>query len=311
VLLTDALDPTERAELKKAIDWIERSRAALREGKATLEEVDASQPFGVGSEAWFYYVLLMNKPCQTLHGPYTPLIVRGTSARDQAEMDGLVCGTCHCAGGKNTTVKLRRCGHCQLISYCSRDCQALHYKEHKRPCKAQQKRRAEVKSAQKRAGRLVLQNRGDDPPIYDMDDPEKKASRALLARHLRDGYGESSLILYEDIGQLNNPKLRLEDEPFWAIVTLPVKDPELRKSLLGRHEAVFNTAQYANEYDALVRWSVITPLLDKVFVLDDNNRSIELPIARIDIDQIPPETLWDRPDLDPFAPDDKEDIIID
>lgn len=310
VLLADALEGSEREALTTAMNWIEKSRAAVRDGRATLEEVDASQPFSVGSDAWFYYVLLMNKPCQTLHGPYAPLIIRGSTARSQAEFDGLVCGACHKAGGSKMTVKLRRCGHCQLISYCSRDCQRLHYKEHKGPCQEQQLRRANVKKAKPKFGRVVISwNDDDDHAVTDPEFPDYKlptnpeapttkiitTTKALIARHLTDGFHRSSLILYEDIGQLNR-QVKIDDEPFWAIATVPVIDDDLREKLLGPKEAVFNTVQYAREYDALIRWSVITPVLDKSFPYqpDENHQhnTIDLPIARIDIAQIPPDTLW-------------------
>jgi len=282
VLLADALEASEKTDLTTAIDWIEKSRTAVREGKATLEEVDASQPFTVGSEAWFFYVLLMNKPCQTLHGPYMPLIVRGTTARVQAEVDGLVCGACHKAGGKNMTTKLRRCSSCQLLSYCCRDCQRLHYKEHKADCQAAEQRRLATKKAKTKAGRFALSLPGKDK--------SNDKSQALIARHLTDGYGGSSVILYEDVGQLAKA-VPLDEEPFWAIPTVPIEDDALRNDLLGPNEAVFNTAQYAREYDALVRWSIITPVLHKSYTTTSDDR-VELPVARVDIPKIPRDTIW-------------------
>mmetsp|Transcript_17273 Transcript_17273/g.56130 ORF Transcript_17273/g.56130 Transcript_17273/m.56130 type:complete len:148 (+) Transcript_17273:851-1294(+) len=119
---------------------------------------------------------------------------------------------------------------------------------------------------------------------------EKKESQALIARHLTDGYGGSSVILYEDVGQLGK-EVPLDEEPFWAIPTVPIDDAATRNDLLGPNEVVFNTVQYAREYGALVRWSVITPVLDKSYTTTSDDR-VELPVARVDIPKIPRDTIW-------------------
>ena len=40
-----------------------------------------------------------------------------------------------CAGCNQQAVGLRRCARCQKVAYCSRECQAAHWPQHKRDCR--------------------------------------------------------------------------------------------------------------------------------------------------------------------------------
>ena len=51
------------------------------------------------------------------------------------------CAKCGKTEDTNSGVSLRKCGRCKGVKYCSRDCQASHWKEHKKTCKAAESRR--------------------------------------------------------------------------------------------------------------------------------------------------------------------------
>lgn len=97
-LLADA-QAHEEDHLKAAIDWAEKAQKLIKDGDATLQEIDQACPFNRGDEPWFFLVLLMNKYYKTLHGPYYAMIRKGWSAKHQAIFDGLVCANCYNVGG--------------------------------------------------------------------------------------------------------------------------------------------------------------------------------------------------------------------
>ena len=67
--LLHEIDDGRRPHLLAAIEWVEAARATLDRGEA----VDDGQcPFDRGSEPWFWFLLLANKPHITLHGPHKP-----------------------------------------------------------------------------------------------------------------------------------------------------------------------------------------------------------------------------------------------
>jgi Asp-tRNA(Asn)/Glu-tRNA(Gln) amidotransferase A subunit family amidase len=71
--LLHEIDDGRRPHLLAAIEWVEAARATLDRGEA----VDDGQcPFDRGSEPWFWFLLLANKPHITLHGPHKPLLAR-------------------------------------------------------------------------------------------------------------------------------------------------------------------------------------------------------------------------------------------
>ena len=69
--LLHEIDDGRRPHLLAAIEWVEAARATLDRGEA----VDDGQcPFDRGSEPWFWFLLLANKPHITLHGPHKPFL---------------------------------------------------------------------------------------------------------------------------------------------------------------------------------------------------------------------------------------------
>ena len=118
--LLHEIDDGRRPHLLAAIEWVEAARATLDRGEA----VDDGQcPFDRGSEPWFWFLLLANKPHITLHGPHKPLLARHRSPREQCQVEGLMCAHCFAAGGLWQRTPLRRCSACCLAWYCGKECQ--------------------------------------------------------------------------------------------------------------------------------------------------------------------------------------------
>lgn len=63
-------------------------------------------------------------------GPDGESEILGSSKRSKQ------CAKCGKTQHTNSGVSLRKCGRCKGVNYCSRDCQASHWKEHKKTCKA-------------------------------------------------------------------------------------------------------------------------------------------------------------------------------
>lgn len=182
--LLDEIDAGRRPALLAAIEWLERAAEAIKHGAAPD---DADCPFNPGDEAWFWFVLLANKPHITLHGPYRPLCARHRSPREQAVLEGLCCARCHAAAGCWHQTPLKRCAACRRVSYCGRNCQREDFDAHRGDCRRFAEEQAN-EDARVAAQRLdgVLPPKGDRP--------------ALRARHSLDGYGSSVLALYENDG---------------------------------------------------------------------------------------------------------------
>ncbi|CAI5991387.1 unnamed protein product [Closterium sp. NIES-64] len=61
-------------------------------------------------------------------------ISAATAAAAASDVQGCVCGTAGCARVEGGSVKLRRCGGCGKVAYCSRECQKAHWPSHKLAC---------------------------------------------------------------------------------------------------------------------------------------------------------------------------------
>lgn len=288
VLLADA-SSYELKDLTSAIDWLEKARDAVEQGKASLEEIDQSCPFNRGDSAWFFYVLLFNKEYKTLRGPYLPMIQQGWSAKSQCIFDGLVCANCFAAGGPRMVTKLKRCGSCRLVSYCGRSCQRSHHEKHRRACREERERLARQMLARPKFERLYL------PPTALVDGVK------LVARHISDGYGCSSIILYKDLddGVNSNVRAPREQEP-WAVVTAPVHDEHYRNHVLGPDEACLDVDYHEREVKGLIESKIVVLIPGKYCPYtpnynvncrepeDEEERRVRspLPVARIMIEQV-------------------------
>lgn len=274
VLLADALEHEEKP-LTEALDWAERARDLVI-GGTPLEEIDLQCPFSKGEEAWFFFVLLWNKPrYKTLH-QYEPLLRKGLSAKDQSILEGLVCANCYSVGGPKTTLNLRKCGHCRLVSYCGRTCQRAHYDKHKKVCNERRAAKQRRSVAQPKFRKFVAVRDGTE--------------RKLIARHFVDGYGGSSLVLQEERWRDDDTR-RFDHDPPYALITDPCREDAIfRDTVLEPHEAVFDVHNFRPEYDALVDAGIIEPVFDKIF--EPQSGGLPMLVAKIHIDQVEFGSLW-------------------
>ena len=231
--LLHEIDDGRRPHLLAAIEWVEAARATLDRGEA----VDDGQcPFDRGSEPWFWFLLLANKPHITLHGPHKPLLARHRSPREQCQVEGLMCAHCFAAGGLWQRTPLRRCSACCLAWYCGKDCQRLDRARHTAECrKGRKELRDAVRAAEARRLDGLLPANGDRP--------------ALRARHRLDGYGKSAMVLYEAAAV----------DDIYGVVTRPCHDAGMRERLKSG-EAIFNVGDYADVVRDLVEAGLVTPL---------------------------------------------------
>lgn len=260
--LLHEIDDGRRPALLKAIEWVEAARATMDKG----QEVDDTQcPFDRGSEPWFWFLLLANKPHITLHGPHAPLLARHRSPREQCQVEGLMCANCFAAGGLWQRTPLSRCAACCLAWYCGRECQKKDRGRHKSEChKGRMELKKAVKAAEARRLDGLLPANGKRP--------------ALRARHRLDGYGKSALVLYEDE--------KVDD--VHGVVTRPCHDVTVRDRLKPG-EALFNVGDYAAIVRDLVSTGLVTPL--------DFDGPLEEGRAFGRIEVILPEPVAEEPDV--------------
>lgn len=271
VLLTDVLPSQEKA-LREAIDWVIKARELVLGGRVTMDEIDQACPFNRGDDSWFYYVLLMNKHYKTLYGPYDAMITKGWTAKSQATYDGLVCANCYAAGGANMATTLRRCTRCRLVCYCGRSCQRFHYDTHRKVCNGEHDRVQRRLRAAPKFRRFELPATSDEPVVK------------LIARHVRDGYFRSSIVLFRDLddGTSSNVRNATHEEPY-AIVSTPIHDEQYRDTALGPNEACLDDENYPREAAALLEAKVIARVPGKAYAPPDRTA---LPIVRIDVERI-------------------------
>ncbi|KAJ8605162.1 hypothetical protein CTAYLR_000352 [Chrysophaeum taylorii] len=273
VLLADAR-PHEAEELREAIDWCEKARDLVVTNRASMREIDLACPFNRGDGPWFFFVLLMNKKYKTLRGPYEPMMMQNMNAKDQAICDGLVCANCFAAGGPRMKTKLRRCAKCRLVAYCNRECQRKHVDQHRKYCSAEHDRVRRQRAAIPKFARFTLRT-------------EDGVHLKLIARHLRDGYDTSSMLVLEDLDDGLTQEVRgFGHEIPYGVVTVPVRDSDVRHHLLDPHEAVFDTEHYQAEYEALVAARLIEPVPHKTYAHPSRPGNPVFPVARIYVDQI-------------------------
>ena len=180
---------------------------------------------------------------------------------------GLCCAHCSAAGGGHYwgRVALRRCSSCHAAYYCGRDCQRAHFDAHKRDC-ARGKRARDAEIARVAARRLdgIVPAKGDRP--------------ALRARHARDGYGFSALLLYE------------KDDPdaFYCAATVPTHD-DRQRGLLPTAVARFDAKHCKDLLRDLVDLKLVTPVDPGDQDLDDGQAlgriEIRLPDAPPPLDK--------------------------
>lgn len=232
--LLDEIDEGRKPHLEAGIKWLEHATLAFKNG-AVPDDGDC--PFEKGEEAWFWFVLLANKPHLTLHGPYRPLLARHRSPREQAILEGLCCARCYAAAGCWIRTPLKRCSGCKAVAYCGRACQKADFPAHRGDCRAFRKRNDE-EAARLTAMRLdgVLPAKGD--------------RRELRARHSLDGYGASVLALYEAEGDLDE---------IYTIVTVPTHD-DVQRAALEPGEARFDVKRQSGIVKDLVDARLVTPI---------------------------------------------------
>ncbi|CAI5956158.1 unnamed protein product [Closterium sp. NIES-65] len=64
----------------------------------------------------------------------TAISIGAATVAAASDVQGRVCGTAGCARVEGGSVKLRRCGGCGKVAYCSRECQKAHWPSHKLTC---------------------------------------------------------------------------------------------------------------------------------------------------------------------------------
>ena len=78
---------------------------------------------------------------------------RGVAGPNGLKSDGKMglmwCSNPGCFNAEDGQVAFARCGACKTKSYCSRDCQKMHWPEHKRECRDKKKEHKQWKEAKK------------------------------------------------------------------------------------------------------------------------------------------------------------------
>jgi hypothetical protein len=200
------------------------------------------------------------------------------------------------------------------VSYCGRDCQKRDHTAHVELCKRVSETRKAQKQSQKQKNdaRKTAKNRfGLDVQVSSDSAMSSKTIKRveLLASHLRDGFGGSSLVLFEsdllespyDVPRPDDEQQqhRLPDEPY-AFVTSAVFDDDFRATHLETNMAVLNAAltlpQHRTLLAALITNGIIKFADDgRTYASphhegEDGTPGGRLPIIVILIDQRPLET---------------------
>jgi hypothetical protein len=85
-------------------------------------------------EEWCFVVLLLRKPAKRIYcyddGADEPLLQKHQGPDDALIENGIVCGQCFMILSSP-----KRCSKCKTVCYCSKDCQASHWKKHKKQCR--------------------------------------------------------------------------------------------------------------------------------------------------------------------------------
>ena len=247
--LLHEIDDGRRPHLLAAIEWVEAARATLDRGEA----VDDGQcPFDRGSEPWFWFLLLANKPHITLHGPHKPRLARqsgarGSSARSRASCARTPRAARPAASGSGR--RLRRCSAC-CCWYCGKECQRVATRQaavlrRRRAWSARRIRGpTRAHAAECRKGRKELRDavRAAEARRLDGLLPANGDRPALRARHRLDGYGKSAMVLYEAAAV----------DDIYGVVTRPCHDAGMRERFKSG-EAIFNVGDYADVGETWLR----------------------------------------------------------